>query len=77
MGSIGETVSGYWAKLTGKTPQETIAPIQKMLPTGPDVGTAPEPAGVTSGGGRRFRGRARGKKTVKGGKRGRKTQRKN
>lgn len=76
MGSIGETVSGFFTKLTGKTPQEVVAPIQKALPSGPSVGTAPEPAGITSGGGRRFRGRARGKKTVKGGKRGRKTQRK-
>lgn len=70
MGTIGETVSGWWSKLTGKTPEQTAAPITKMLPTGPDMGTPPEPAGYTSAGGRRHR---KGKKTMRGGKRHRKT----
>lgn len=71
MGSIGETVSGWWGKLTGKTPQQTAAPIAQTLPTGPDLGAAPEPAGMTTAGGRRHR-----KKTLKGGRKHRKTQKK-
>lgn len=76
MGSIGQTVSGWWSKLTGSTPQQTVAPIQKALPSGPDMGTAPEPAGYTSAGGRRSASRKTRSASKKGGRRHRKTSRK-
>ena len=75
MGSIGETVSGWWSKVTGKTPDQTAAPIAQQLPTGRDIGTASEPAGYTSAGGRRLSKMRKGKKTMRGGKRHRKTHR--
>ena len=72
MSGIGDWFSNQWSKLTGKTPQATVAPIQKALPAlttsegAQAMGTAPEPAGVTSGGGRR--------ETRRGGKKLRKTR---
>jgi hypothetical protein len=73
MSGIGDWFSGQWSKLTGKTPQATVAPIQKAIPSvttsegAQAMGMASEPAGVTSGGGRR-------RKTRRGGKKLRKTR---
>jgi hypothetical protein len=75
MGSIGETVSGWWSKLTGKSPQESIAPIPSALPSGPDMGTAAEPAGYTSAGGKRLK-KTRSASKKRGGRKHRKTARK-
>jgi hypothetical protein len=73
MGSIGETVSGWWGKLTGKTPQQTVAPIAKTLPDSSTIGAEPEPTGYTSAGGRRHKKRGgKTRKMKKGGKRTRK-----
>ena len=71
MAGIGQWFSDQWAKVSGKTPQQMAAPISQALPSGPDVGAAPEPAGMTTAGGRRHR-----KKTLKGGRKHRKTQKK-
>lgn len=74
MGDVGKWFSDKWSQLTGKTPQQTVDPFAKALPSGPDMGTAPEPAGMTSGGGRRFT-KMKGKKTRKSHKKSRKTRR--
>ncbi len=71
MSGIGDWFGAQWSKLTGKTPQATVAPIQKAIPSvttsegAQAMGMSPEPAGVTSGGGRRLRKTRRAKKLRK------------
>lgn len=73
MAGIGQWFSDQWSKVTGKTPDQTVAPIQKVLPSGPDMGAASEPAGMTTAGGRRHRKRAgKTRKMKKGGRKTRK-----
>lgn len=77
MGDIGKKVSSWWSSLTGSTPQETIAPISDVIPSGPAIGTASEPAGYTSAGGKRHAIRkTRSASKRKGGRKHRKTVRK-
>lgn len=76
MGSLGEKFmsmvnSAKQSMGFGSTPVQTTAEkVVAPLPTGEDLGMDKEPAGMTSGGGRRHR------KTRKGGKKSRKTQKK-
>lgn len=76
MGSIGESVMGALNSVKqkmgfGSTPVETtVEKAVAPLPSGTDLGTAAEPAGYTSAGGRRHR------KTRKGGRKHRKTHKK-
>lgn len=69
MSGIGQWFSDQWSKVTGKTLDQTAAPIQKALPSGPDVGTAAEVGGYTSAGGRRHRKRSGKTRKMKKGSR--------
>lgn len=74
---IGETVSGWFTKLTGKTPQQVADEAKSALKVPAGLGTdrgvsssleAPLPSGETITGGRRHKTRKhkhKGKKTKK------------
>lgn len=78
MGSIGSWFTekaNALAEAVGVKKPDVTSSMQKAvpaLPTGPDMGMSAEPTGYTSAGGRRHRKQ----KTRKGGRHGRKTQRK-
>lgn len=80
MGSLGEWFQGKmnaFAETVGMKKPDLASSVQQAvpaIPAGPDMGLPAEPSGFTSGGGRRLA--RKGKKTRKGGRRGRKTQRK-
>lgn len=81
-----ETIKGVGAKVTdfisgmfGTSAPAVASQAEKAvapLPNGQDLGMSAEPGGYTSSGGRRISKMKKGKKTLKGGRRGRKTQRK-
>ena len=73
MAGIGQWFSDKWNEVTGKTPQKMAAPISQALPSGPDIGAPPEPAGMTTAGGRRLSKMKKGK-TRKAHKKSRKTR---
>lgn len=81
MGSIGSWFTekaNALAEAVGVKKPDVASSVQgsiPSLPSGTDMGMTAEPSGYTSTGGRRLAKR-KGKKTLKGGRRGRKTQRK-
>lgn len=81
MGSIGAWFTekaNSLAEAVGVKKADVASSVQNSipsLPSGTDMGMSSEPAQYTSAGGRRLAKR-KGKKTLKGGRRGRKTHRK-
>lgn len=72
-----DTLKGLYdkAKSAIAGPAEAVAaPVEKAIPSGTDLGMSSEPAGMTSGGGRKRKTRSASKR--KGGRRHRKTARK-
>jgi hypothetical protein len=82
MGSIGNTLSGFFTKLTGKTPQEVADKAKSVLQIPGGLGTdagvsktleAPLPSGETITGGRRHKTRKHKRKSKKTKKRSRRS----
>ena len=79
MGTVGggfmDTITGFFGMKKEDAAASMEAPVS-ALPTSTDLGMSAEPSGMSTSGGRRFSKMRKGKKTRKGGRRGRKTQRK-